>query len=83
LQKHPSVGLVAVIGTPDDRWGEKVTALVVLAAGAAASEAELQRHCRAHLAGYKVPKSILFETSLPMTPTGKVQKPVLRQRFRT
>jgi acyl-CoA synthetase (AMP-forming)/AMP-acid ligase II len=82
LQKHPSVGVAAVIGTPDDRWGEKVTAFVVPSSGAIVTEADLQQHCRVYLAGYKVPKSIVFETSLPMTPTGKVQKPALRQRFR-
>ena len=46
------------------------------------TEAELQKHCRTHLAGYKVPKTILFEASLPMTSTGKIMKPLLRQRFR-
>jgi acyl-CoA synthetase (AMP-forming)/AMP-acid ligase II len=82
LMKHPAVAQVAVIGTPDTRWGEKVTALVVLAAGAAASEADLQEHCRLYLARYKTPKSIIFETSLPMTASGKVQKSALRNRFR-
>jgi acyl-CoA synthetase (AMP-forming)/AMP-acid ligase II len=82
MLKHPAVAQAAVVGAPDARWGERVTALVVTRPGTSVTEAELQQHCRIHLAGYKVPKSILFESSLPMTPTGKILKPVLRQRFR-
>ena len=82
LAKHPAVSQVAVIGVPDDRWGEKVTAFVVLATGKTVAEADLQAHCREMIAGYKVPKAIHFETSLPMTPSGKIQKPALRERAR-
>jgi acyl-CoA synthetase (AMP-forming)/AMP-acid ligase II len=82
MLKHPAVAQVAVIGTPDPRWGEKVTALIVKREGATVTEDQLRQHCRDHLAGYKAPKTILFETSLPMTPTGKIMKPVLRRRFR-
>jgi long-chain acyl-CoA synthetase len=74
--------MAAVIGTPDPNWGEKVTALLVLKPGAEISEEEVRQHCRAYLAGYKVPKTVLFETSLPLTPSGKVQKGPLRERFR-
>ena len=82
LQKHPAVMMVAVIGVPDAKWGEKVTALVVLNPGAEVSEAELKQMCRQTLPGYKTPKTIIFKTSLPLTPSGKVQKAELRKRFR-
>jgi acyl-CoA synthetase (AMP-forming)/AMP-acid ligase II len=82
LLKHSGIVMAAVIGTPDPDWGEKVTALVVLKPGIELSEEELQKHCREYLAGYKVPKAVLFETSLPLTPSGKVQKGPLRERFR-
>ena len=74
--------LVAKLHEWDPDWGEKVTALVVLKPGTEIGQEELQKHCRAYLAGYKVPKTVLFENSLPLTPSGKVQKGPLRERFR-
>jgi acyl-CoA synthetase (AMP-forming)/AMP-acid ligase II len=75
----------AVIGVPDDRWGEAVTAVVVPAdpdADPAALAGRLLAHCRAHLAGFQVPKRIEVRTGLPKTATGKIQKHELRDQFR-
>lgn len=82
LLKHPGVLMAAVIGTSDPDWGEKVTALVVRKSGISVSGEELQVHCGNIVARYKIPKTILFEDSLPLTPSGKVQKGLLRERFR-
>ena len=81
LIRHPAVGQVAVVGVPDERWGEKVVAVVVLANGKTASEADLIAHCRTLIAGYKVPKAITFSDNLPMTPSGKVLKTAIRARL--
>jgi acyl-CoA synthetase (AMP-forming)/AMP-acid ligase II len=81
LFSHPAVVEACVIGVPDEKWGETVKALVVLAPGADASEAELVEHCRASLAHYKCPTSIEFRTELARTATGKLQKFKLRAPF--
>ncbi len=81
LFSHPSVAEVAVIGVPDDKWGETVKALVVLAQGKQASERELINHCRARLAHYKCPTSIEFRSELARTATGKLQKFKLRAPY--
>ncbi|MCB1475332.1 MAG: hypothetical protein KDJ53_04780 [Rhodobiaceae bacterium] len=82
LLKHPDIAMAAVVGAPDEKWGERVTALIVPKQGAALTEGEIQSHCRELLAGYKVPKTVLFEAALPLTPSGKVQKGPLRERLR-
>ncbi len=81
LFSHPAVAEVAVIGVPDEKWGELVLALVVLAPGHEATEDELRDHCRAHVAGYKVPKRIEFRDALERTATGKLQKFKLRAPY--
>lgn len=78
---HAAVAEVAVIGIPDQKWGETVTALVVLAEGESATEAELIAHCREELAHYKCPTSIVFRDELARTATGKLQKFKLREPF--
>ncbi len=78
LFSHPAVAEVAVIGVPDERWGELVLGLVVLAPGQEVSEDELREHCRPRLAGYKIPKRIEFRDELARTATGKLQKFKLR-----
>ena len=80
LMSHPHVREVAVVGTPDDRWGEAVTAIVVTD-GTTLSADDVIAHCRTLLAGYKCPKRIEFRDSLPRTATGKLQKFKLRQEF--
>lgn len=69
---------VAVIGMPDERWGERPVAVVVLADGAALELSGLTDHCRRHLAAFKVPKQLIVRDSLPRNPSGKVLKRVLR-----
>lgn len=83
LLKCPGVADCAVFGLPDPIWGESVTALVVPSEGAALTAADLEQFCRERLAGFKTPKRFFIEQAvLPRTPTGKVQKFLLVERFR-
>ena len=81
LFSHPAVAEVAVIGVPSEKWGETIKALVVLAGGETATEADLIAYCKTRLAGYKAPTSIELRTEIPRTATGKVQKFKLRQQY--
>jgi acyl-CoA synthetase (AMP-forming)/AMP-acid ligase II len=81
LAAHPSVQLVAVVGAPDEKWGERVVAFVVTYPDKPVEVADLVSHCRELIAGYKVPKEIHLMDALPQTASGKVQKAVLRQQL--
>lgn len=82
LAQHPAVARVAVIGLPHERWGEVVTAVVILRAEHAnVAGDELIAHCRQRLAGYETPKQVLFVDSFPETVGGKILKYVLRAQF--
>src|SRR5438552_3579506 len=78
LLRHQAVQEVAIVGMPDERWGESPHAFVVLKAGANATETELRDYARDHLAHFKCPQRIQFLSELPKTATGKVQKYMLR-----
>lgn len=79
LFKHPAVSEVAVIGQPDEKWIEAITAVVVLKEGQSVSEEELIQHARTLMAPYKVPKHIIFTDALPKSTAGKILKRHLRQ----
>jgi fatty-acyl-CoA synthase len=81
LFSHPAVAEVAVIGIPDEKWGETIKALVVLAEGESATEEDLIRWCKDKAAGYKAPTSVEFRDELARTATGKLQKFKLRKQY--
>ena len=79
MMRHPAVCEIAVVGVPDERWGETPHAFVVLNAGASATAAELTAYARDNMAHFKTPRRFTFVEQLPKTTTGKIQKYVLRQ----
>ena len=79
LYRHPAVLAAAVVAKPDPKWGETPCAFIELKAGAQVSEADIVAHCKQHLAGFKVPRAVVFG-ELPKTSTGKIQKFELRKR---
>ena len=81
LMAHPAVQDCAVVGVPDEKWGEAVKAVVLLTPGREASAQELAELCREKLGGMKTPKSIDFWEDLPRSPVGKVLKREIRKAF--
>jgi fatty-acyl-CoA synthase len=81
LHEHPDIANVAVIGLPDERWGECVTAVVIPKPGADVDPTALERFVSVRLARYKVPRRWIVVDDLPLTASGKVQKHVLREQL--
>lgn len=81
LARHPAVAACAVIGIPDDKWGEAVHAVVVVKPTMQTTAEELVAHCHTLIAGYKCPRSIEFREALPVTGAGKIQKTELRKPY--
>jgi len=81
LYAHPGVADVAVVGVPDDHWGEQVAAFIRPASGSAVTPDELADYCRSGLAAHKTPRHWVFTDAFPMTGSGKVQKFLLREQF--
>jgi fatty-acyl-CoA synthase len=81
LYDHPAIAECAVIGVPHPKWGEVGRAVVVVRPGISLTEEEIISHCHERLGRFKVPRSVVFVPELPHTPSGKVRKPELRERY--
>jgi long-chain acyl-CoA synthetase len=80
LARHPGIADAAVVGVPDELYGEALAAFVQLRPGVRLEKRAIVDHCRAHLAGYKKPRHVVFVESLPRNSLGKVLKAELRKR---
>jgi acyl-CoA synthetase (AMP-forming)/AMP-acid ligase II len=81
LYQHQAVAMAAVVSAPDEKWGERVQAVVVLKPDQSTTEAELIAHCKQRLAGYKCPKAIEFSDKLPTTPVGKILRKDVKKKY--
>ena len=81
LHSHPKIQEAAVVGVPDEKWGESVKAIVVLKPGEASTEDEIIEFCKENMAGYKKPRSVDFVDELPRNPSGKILKRVIRKQY--
>jgi fatty-acyl-CoA synthase len=81
LYEHADIEEAAVVGLPDERWGERVVAVVVLRPGATLDLPALQAHCAGRLGGFKTPKQLVVRNELPRNPSGKILKRVLREEL--
>lgn len=81
IAQIPAVQLCAVIGVPDERWGERVHAVIVLRPDAELTAEQVIAHCKEHIAGYKCPRSVEFRREMPVSAAGKLQKAVLRAPY--
>ncbi|WP_442852966.1 AMP-binding enzyme [Bacillus sp. UNC41MFS5] len=82
LSLHPEIQQCAVFGVPEPRWGEAVTAAVVLKDGSTLTEEEIIDYCRQKLSGFKTPKQVVFRSSLPTTSAGKLLKRALKDEYK-
>lgn len=81
ILRHPKVQQVAIVGLPDEYWGEAVTAVIVPREKAEVSEEEIISFCKERMAGYKVPKRVIFESSVPVNAGGKILKREIRKQY--
>jgi len=82
LYKHPDIVKAAVFGVPDEKWGERVIAAVILREGRSATAEAIREFTKQHLSSYKVPREVLFMEQLPESGTGKVQKNELKKIYK-
>ena len=81
ISKHHAVESLCVIGVPDEEWGSKVSAVVQLFPGKKVDSKEIMDFCRGKIAGYKIPKSVIFVDEFPMSPVGKVLRAKVRELY--